>query len=491
MLVELRKYNTKEMKQQKVKEKKEQTPEAKMQRRVLTVLFFGVLMGALDIAIVGPALSAIGESFNVDERGLAWVFTMYVLFSLICSLIMGKLSDRYGRRNIFLMNIAIFGVGSLVVALSPNLAVMLVGRALQGGAAGGIFPVASAIIGDIFPAERRGRALGLIGAVFGIAFIIGPIIGGVLLLAGWHWLFLINIPISAIVFWYGLKTLPVLSTGVKSGRFDISGTIFLAIWITGLTVGVSQIDAKDLIGSLGTPSVWIFLLVALVGLPFFFFAERRALDPVMPPQLTASRQLILAGILGAGIGLGEVATVFLPPLAVKAFGVTESVASFLMLPLVMAMAFASPLTGRMLDKFGSKAVLVVGNLIATVGFALLIVAGQTMWGYILANIIIGLGMGAVLGSPLRYIMLAEAPLKFRASAQGLITVYTGIGQMLGSALVGAVASSHGGVDGYMLAFLSVGVLSAVMVVIALGLKGRHIEHGTTEKVSEESELVRS
>ncbi len=168
------------------------TPEDAKNRRILTVLFLGVLMGALDIAIVGPALPALRTAFGVDDRAIAWIFTIYVLFNLIGAPLMSKLSDRYGRRNVYLADVILFGLGSLGVALSPSFGWLLAARAVQGFSAGGIFPVASAVIGDTFPQEKKGGALGLIGAVFGLAFIIGPILGGLLLMLSWHWLFLVN-----------------------------------------------------------------------------------------------------------------------------------------------------------------------------------------------------------------------------------------------------------------------------------------------------------
>src|SRR5512137_1275402 len=170
--------------------------------RVLMVLFLGVLMGALDIAIVAPALPSIQKFFGVGDRLLTWTFSIYVLFNLIGTPLMAKLSDTYGRRSVYVLDVTLFALGSLIVALSPQnmFSVVLVGRALQGLGAGGIFPVASAVIGDTFPIEKRGSALGLIGAVFGLAFLIGPILGGVLLgLFGWRSLFLVNLPIAAVV----------------------------------------------------------------------------------------------------------------------------------------------------------------------------------------------------------------------------------------------------------------------------------------------------
>ena len=165
----------------------------KQRNQTLGVLFVGVLMGALDIAIIGPAMPAIEAEFGLNPRQLPWLFSIYVLMQMISTPLMAKLSDFYGRRAIYILDVAIFLIGSIVVAASHGSGLwlmLLAGRAIQGLGAGGIFPVASAVIGDTFPPDKRGRALGLIGAVFGLAFLIGPVIGGLLLGFGWQWLFL-------------------------------------------------------------------------------------------------------------------------------------------------------------------------------------------------------------------------------------------------------------------------------------------------------------
>lgn len=135
--------------------------------QILGLLFVGVLMAALDIAIVGPALPAIQRVFGVDERALSWVFSIYVLGNLVGTPTIAALSDRFGRRALYVVSLSGFALGSLLVAIAPSFPMLLLGRLVQGVSAGGVIPVASAVIGDTFPPERRGSALGLIGAVFG------------------------------------------------------------------------------------------------------------------------------------------------------------------------------------------------------------------------------------------------------------------------------------------------------------------------------------
>ncbi len=440
--------------------------------RILLVLFTGVLMGALDIAIVGPALPAIRAFFGVDDRAVAWIFTIYVLFNLVGTPLMAKLSDLFGRRSIYVLDVSLFALGSLLVALSPVFGMLLLGRAVQGLGAGGIFPVASAVIGDTFPPEKRGSALGLIGAVFGIAFLIGPILGGVLLMFGWHWLFVINLPIAAIIIVASMRTLP--GARLRQQRpFDWAGMIVLAILLASLAYGINRLDTSRVLASLMSVGVWPFLLFGLLLIPMFWHIERSAGDPILRLGLFQSRQVILASAFAAGAGLGEAALVFVPALLVAAFGVTTSTASFMLVPAVLAMAAGSPLAGRTLDRSGSKVVVFGGNFAIAVGALLVGSFATNLIAFYVAAVLVGLGLSSLLGATLRYIMLNEAPVSDRAAAQGILTIFTSMGQLMGGALVGAiVASRGGGVPGYAAAYLFLGVVALLLAVAALGLKGR-------------------
>lgn len=462
----------------------------KKRNRLLAVLFIGVLMAALDIAIVGPALPTIRDYFGVDDRAVTWLFTIYVFFNLIGTPLMAKLSDSWGRRWVYLADITLFAVGSLIVALAPSFTVVLVGRSIQGLGAGGIFPVASAVIGDTFPREKRGSALGLIGAVFGVAFMIGPIIGGLLLLADWRWLFAINLPIALVVL---VLAAPMLPSQPAANRrpFDWSGMLVLALMLSFLTYGLTQIDSTRFWDSVASLRVWPSLALALILLPLFVFLERRAADPISNMGLFASRQLSLACLLSFGAGLGESSIVFIPALAVAAFTVTDSTASFLLMPVVLAWAIGAPVTGRMLDKMGSKIVIMSGAGLLTAGILLLSFFPQSWTAFFIAGILIGLGMSALLGAPIRYIMLNEAPAEERAAAQAVITMFTGVGQLTSAALVGAVAASFGGgVVGYSSAYGVIGLVAITMIILALGLKSRADELATIAQQETSPEAAR-
>jgi len=446
--------------------------------RLLGVLFIGVLMAALDIAIVGPALPTIRDYFGVDDRAVTWLFTIYVFFNLIGTPLMAKLSDRWGRRSIYLADIILFAIGSLLVAVAPSFAIVLVGRAIQGLGAGGIFPVASAVIGDTFPLEKRGSALGLIGAVFGLAFIIGPLVGGLLLLINWRWLFAINLPVALGVMLIAPPLLP--SIALRNRRpFDWAGMLVLALMLSFLTYGLTQINTAHFWASVTGLRVWPSLALALILLPLFLLLERKAADPVLALRLFGSRQLALAILLSFGAGLGESGVVFIPTLAVAAFAVSDSTASYLLMPVVLALAVGAPISGRTLDKLGSKVVIITGTSLLALGIFLLSFFPESWVIFFMAGILIGLGLSALLGAPIRYIMLNEARSEDRAAAQAVINIFTGVGLLTSGALMGAIAASFGGgVAGYSSAYGVIGVVAIMLILLALGLKSRTAELAT-------------
>ncbi|MBL8200326.1 MAG: MFS transporter [Chromatiales bacterium] len=444
-------------------------------RPLLLILFVGVLMGALDLAIIGPALPAIQADLGLDTRALAWIFNIYVLFQLMGTPLMAKFSDRYGRRSIYVLNLALFGLGSLILAVAPSFEVLLVGRAVQGLGAGGIFPVASAVIGDTFPPEKRGPTLGLLGAVFGIAFLVGPILGGVLLRFSWHWLFIINLPVVVVLIWQALRLLPA-TRAAEPKPFDATGALLLSMALGSLAIVFTEMDASRLVASLTSLPVAPFAVLAIVLTPLFWRVEKRAADPIIPPRLLASLQMRLTGAIAIGTGTLEAGSAFFPALAVAALGVTDYNASLLMLPSVLATTIGAPLAGRLLNRMGSRLIVQLGLAGVAIGTLMYALLDLTLALFIIGGVIGGFGFSALLGAPLRYIVLHEAQPADRGTAQGLLTVFLAIGQLSGAAVIGGVAASRGGgTEGYQLALLVLGILTALLVVAGFALKSRAIE----------------
>jgi len=448
----------------------------KSNNRILALLFVGVLMGALDISIVGPAIPAIENSINVDKKLISWIFSIYVLANLVGISLMARLSDIYGRRQIYIVALTIFSAGSLIVALSHNFNLLLTGRAIQGFGASGIFPVASAVVGDIFPPEKRGRTLGLIGAVFGLAFILGPVIAGVVLkFFIWNDLFFINIPIAIILIYYSSKLLPATPVGKSSG-FDWKGIILLGLFLSSFAFGINRINADNFKESFFSLKVLPYLILSSFAFISLLIAEKHTDSPVFNTGLFLVRQIRITGLIAIGTGLFQASFVFLPSMAIAAFGVSTASASFMLLPVVIATAIGSPVSGRLLDKFGSRALVVAGLVFSTIGFILLSITGNEKTVFYAGGIFLGLGFSVLSGSALRYIMLNEVSAGERASTQGVITILISIGQMTGAAAIGAllVASDKTG-SGYSSVFLFISIISAVLSLTGVFLKSRKSE----------------
>lgn len=459
--------------------------DTKQRNQILVLLFIGVFMGALDIGIVGPALPSMESSLGIDARAASWIFAIYILFFMIGTPLMAKLSDMYGRRSIYIIDVGLFAIGSVITALSAvsssfSFEILLLGRAIQGFGAGGIFPVASAFIGDTFPPEKRGGALGIIGAVFGFSGVIGPILGGLLLPFGWQWLFIINIPIALMVIVLGYFILPITERKLIS-NFDWKGTLVLAVMVTALAIGINQIETNNFMNSFLSLKVWPFLLLAMIMLPILIKLEKMADEPIIQIDLFRSKEVRLATGISVGTGLSQSAIVFVPSFAVVALSLTTSSASLILIPLVLTMAISAPVVGQLLDRMGSRVLILFGSLLIMGGMFMISFLASNIYAFVISEIIIGMGLITVLGSPLRYIMLSESPPQERAAGQALININASVGQLVGGALLGTVIASQAGLSGFSMAYIIMALVGLAILLLALGLKSRNEQMETMNK----------
>ena len=445
---------------------------AARERATLAVLFVGVLLAALDIAIVGPALPAIQATFAVAPRWLPAVFSVYVLLYLVGTPLLSKRSDRHGRRRVFLESLAVFGIGSLLVAAAWSFPVLLLGRAIQAFGAGGLLPVAAAVIAETVPLERRGRTLGLIGAVFGVAFLLGPLLGGLLLGSSWRWLFVINVPVSLVLMVFAARVLP-RAGGRDGGRFDAMGSALLAVVLAAMVVGIGQIDTNAPAASLQSLRVWPCFVLIAVCFPLLWNVEKRAADPVLPPALLKSPQLRIVGVIAIAVGAAEAGMVFLPAMAVLNFGIDERSASLTMVPLVLTLAVGAPLAGRLLDHIGARSVVQLGLALTVAGLSLFGLLPLDWPNFYLSGALVGFGLSALLGAPLRYIALHESGEERRGAGQGLLTLCISAGQLVGAAIIGGiVGSASHALLGFRHSLLAVAAACALALVLSVALRGR-------------------
>jgi MFS family permease len=434
----------------------------------MTVLFIGVFMSALDTSIIAPAIPALREAFQIDNRQVGLVMIAFILASLSSTAPLASLGDRYGRRPIYLISIALFALGSLVIAVAPTFWAVVTGRAIQGLGGGGIIPTASAVIADALPPKERGRALGLIGATYGMAFVLGPPLAGVVMVTlDWHWIFLANLPIAAYVLYLGAKVLPAPSHGATLPALDRSGIVLLVLLLTALVASITR-ALDGLTGTLLWP--WTLLASALL-LPLFVLVEQRAAQPLIPISFFANRQLSLTYFLTLGAGFGMGSVVFLTSIATSTHGVDRSHAGFVLLPMVLCSIFGSMGAGRLLNRLGARSLILAGFALLCLGYGASALNSFGLWGYLLATMPVGLGVGVVVSGALRTIAIDEAPLASRGAAQGLINICTSIGTLLSASTIGALADlGGGGAAGFRTAYLVVAALMLGMLLVTLGLR---------------------
>jgi len=343
---------------------------------------------------------------------------------------------------------------------------------------GGLFPIAAAVIGDVVPPEKRGRTLGLIGGTFGLAFLIGPILGGILLRVGdlwlaahgWRLIFWAVVPLAAILIPAAQRTLPTWRAA-QNKPYDALGSLLLALALASLAYGLNQLELALGWRALQAARVWPFLLLGVGLWPVLWLWEQRVADPVFPVHAVRTLRARLALALTFGAGFLEGGLMFVPALLVAVLQVDKHIASFMMTPVALALAVGAPLFGRMLDARGPRPVLLTGTILATLGLAMIGWIPVSALSFYLAAGLAGLGLAALLGAPIRYIMIQEAPLEERASAQAAISLVTKIGQLLAGAVVGAIATSlGGGAQGYLAAYRLEVLVAAGLILLAANVR---------------------
>lgn len=434
---------------------------------LLVTLGLGVFAGALDLGVLSPALPALGIAFGVGPRELPWVFTLYLLANVVGIPVMTKLADRNGRRPVYIACVTIFAIGSVIAIASQNWPMFLTARAIQAFGAGGIFPVATAAIADRIPPERRGAALGLVAATWGVAAIIGPLVGGLFThFLSWHWIFVLNVPLAIAVVVMARKTLPVTIANVR-GPLDVPGIALLAAGLLGLMFGLTQYDVSGAHSNL-QPRLW--LTGGIVALIAFVFAERHAREPVIPPRFFTDGQLALVYGLEILIGILEGALFFIPAALVAAEHLSYAAAGAIAAIGAVVFVVVIPASGRALDAAGSRIVIAVGTVLTAAGLAIFAFGFGRLWIAIAAMIVAGCGYGALLGPPTRYIVTNRAGSKERSAAVGLLSICLILGQILGGSLAGGVAGSRSdAVAGYHDAYLWFTAIAVLAAFVSLGL----------------------
>lgn len=404
------------------------------------ILLIGVFMAALDNGIISAALTTINASFDVSATAGTWGITLYTLGMAIATPIVGKLSDRYGRKKLFIIEIAIFTIGSLGVALSPNFELFLAARLFQSFGGGGIFIIASSHIISTFAREKQGSMLGMLGGMNGIASVIGPNIGSFLIdvTGSWHWLFAINVPVGILLVGGSLFALQETKDTAMS-KIDFLGISLLSFSILSIMFAVNNLGQGNLLESFLDWGVLGLLILGILIFTLMIFVEKRnedkKVDPILPYQLlrkpTYAVTMIMALLSGTFIG----AIIFIPSFAEQILGIPAAKSGYWMTPLAIASGIGAGGGGYFVDKQGPVRTLAVSGIIAIIGFGGLSLFVDTKLMFIIFSVIAGIGFGFVLGAPLT-VLTSNAAGSQKGSALGTLSVARQIGLTISPTIFG-------------------------------------------------------
>ena len=444
-------------------------------RSVLIALMIAMLLAALDQSIVATALPRIASDLNGLTK-LSWVVTAYLITSAIAMPIYGKLGDMLGRKKIFQIAIIIFLASSALCGLSQNIDQLIFFRALQGIGAGGMMSLNMAIIGDIIPPRQRGRYQGYFGAVWGIASIAGPVLGGVFTDdLTWRWIFYINLPLGVLALSLIASRLHLIAHKIQH-HIDYLGSALLSVAI------VSLILATVWGGVSYAWSSWqILSLIAstLVFSALFVARERVAAEPVIPLSLFKNEIVSVATVLGFLTGLAMFASLIYIPLyqqIVRGYSPTKS--GLLMLPIVVGLFITSIGSGRLITKYGRYRIFpILGTLLMTLGMWLFSHLSLTTSYFMLSiwMFIIGLGLGQLMQVPIVAVQNSVEHHRL-GTATSTVAFFRTIGSALGGSIFGAILISR--VTGYLGAILPRSISTRIVNGLSSGVQ--QISHIPTQ-----------
>ncbi|MFE4195853.1 MFS transporter [Paenarthrobacter sp. NPDC056912] len=420
-------------------------PEAHRKRgtAIIAYLSLGGLSFAVLQSLVAPALGTIGKDLGVATSDASWVLTAYLLSASVLTPILGRLGDMVGKRKVLIVVLSLLLVGTVLAALAPNLAVLIIGRVLQ-GAAGAVMPLSIGIVRDELPKERVSVTIGLLSAIFGIGAGVGIVAAGPIVEAlSWHWLFwlpagLVLIALLGAIF--GMPESPVKTPG----KLDLLGTGILSVGLVAVLLAISEGQTWGW----GDGKTIALLVGGGLALVAFVLVELRVAEPLIDVRLFRNRGVWTAHIVALAFGFAMFGTFVLVPTILQlpsvlgyGFGKTVSEAGIYLLPTVVAMVISGVIAGALIRKVGPKIPMILGAVAVTVAFVIPALGHGEEWHIVVSGILTGIGIGMALAATSNAIV-ESVPATQTGEAISANTVLRTIGSSIGTAVIAALISSN-------------------------------------------------
>ena len=407
---------------------------------ILGAVLLTIFLSALDQTVVGTALPRIVTDLSGNEL-YVWVVTVYLLAATVTGPIYGKLSDQFGRRPMMMIGVSLFLAGSLLCGLSQEMWQLIVFRGIQGLGAGAIFPIALAVIGDLFSPRERGKYQGLFGAVFALASILGPALGGFLTdTISWHWIFLINLPLGLVALAVLWRLLPAVRHPEVVQRIDYLGETVFAAAIIPFLLGLTNAQSGDW----SDPQVGGLILIGLLLGAVFVWIESRAIEPILPLELFRNRTVTASIVATFLITFGFFGgVIFLPRWFQFVLGSSATESGYQMLPLMIGVMASSIVSGQVVARTGRYKWMTVGAM-ALASLGLYLMTGlradtdvTTVWIWML---LAGIGIGPSFAI---FTIVVQSAVEGRilGAATSALTFFRQVGGSVGLALAGAIFGS--------------------------------------------------
>ena len=404
-------------------------------------LVLGFFMILVDSTIVSVANPAILRGLDTDINSVIWVTSAYLLAYATPLLIAGRLGDRFGPKNLFLVGLTVFTIASLLCGLAPTIELLIAARVLQGLGAAMMTPQTMAVITRIFPPDKRGAAMGLWGATAGVATLVGPILGGVLVDSlGWEWIFFINLPIGLLAFILVVRNVPKLATNTH--RFDWLGVVLSAAGLFLLVFGLQEGESYDWGTIAGPISVWGLIIAGIVVLVGFVVWQRfNRGEPLLPLSLFRDRNFSLANAAITTVGV-SITAMSLPIVFYfqTVRGLTPTQSALMLVPMAAITILLAPVVGRIVDRINPRNLAVLG-LLALAGsfvwYAAIMTPDTPIWILLLPAALLGLA-NAGIWAPISNTATRNLPVKVAGAGSGVFNTTRQIGAVLGSASIAAL-----------------------------------------------------